>query len=495
MTSETSQISEREREILRLVAMGATNQQIANELNISVNTVKVHLRNIFGKIGAASRTEATVYAIRSGLVSVDNGAQAAQTISLSQPTLPDAPPPTLDDPALSAIASTPTTVAPAETTAPPAESVPAPITVAAPAEVVEPPVLVVERPGPIHDTPAGPPAHARPTTLLIALVVIGVLAAALAYTLLNRQPSPPDQPPAATAVLTQPDRWKVRAPLAHACADFAVTTYENKLYIIGGRGATDASAAVNRYDPANDTPVSLNDLPQAVSHVHAVTIGGRIYVPGGEAADGSVLDVFQAYDPRSQQADSLPALPAPRSRYALASFEGQLYLFGGWDGADYRAEVFIYNPATEKWSQGAPMPTARRGAGAAVAGSQIYVIGGENASGPLQVNERYDPTGADGGRWESVAPLPTRVAAPALVGFSDVINLILVFDSQTRSIYKYVPSPESWAKEGIREDITVSARAANLGTSVFIFGEASGASCTLSEYRALYTSFLPNLGQ
>src|SRR5262245_23041425 len=65
-----SQISEREREILRLVATGATNQQIAQQLNISANTVKVHLRNIFSKIGAASRTEATLYAVRTGLVKI-----------------------------------------------------------------------------------------------------------------------------------------------------------------------------------------------------------------------------------------------------------------------------------------------------------------------------------------------------------------------------------------------------------------------------------------
>src|SRR3954464_11876741 len=71
MSSDTSQISEREREILCLVAMGATNQQIAHQLHISINTVKVHLRNIFEKIGVASRTEATVYAIRQGLVQLD----------------------------------------------------------------------------------------------------------------------------------------------------------------------------------------------------------------------------------------------------------------------------------------------------------------------------------------------------------------------------------------------------------------------------------------
>ncbi len=71
------QLSEREQAILRLVATGLSNQQIANQLGISVNTVKVHLRNVFGKIGAASRTEATMYAVRAGIVTVDRGAQEA----------------------------------------------------------------------------------------------------------------------------------------------------------------------------------------------------------------------------------------------------------------------------------------------------------------------------------------------------------------------------------------------------------------------------------
>ncbi|HWQ13319.1 MAG TPA: response regulator transcription factor, partial [Roseiflexaceae bacterium] len=82
-------ISEREREILRLVAMGATNQQIAQRLDISVNTVKVHLRNIFGKIGVASRTEATVYAIRQGLVVVDERRPAgAAGVAVAEPPVP-----------------------------------------------------------------------------------------------------------------------------------------------------------------------------------------------------------------------------------------------------------------------------------------------------------------------------------------------------------------------------------------------------------------------
>ena len=65
---ENAPLSEREIEILKFVATGASNKEIAYRLTLSENTVKVHARNIFAKIGVASRTEATLYAIRTGLV-------------------------------------------------------------------------------------------------------------------------------------------------------------------------------------------------------------------------------------------------------------------------------------------------------------------------------------------------------------------------------------------------------------------------------------------
>jgi len=60
-------LSDREIEVLRLVAEGKSNQQIADELVISVNTVNRHVSNIFDKIGVANRAQATAYAKDHGL--------------------------------------------------------------------------------------------------------------------------------------------------------------------------------------------------------------------------------------------------------------------------------------------------------------------------------------------------------------------------------------------------------------------------------------------
>src|SRR5512139_1077718 len=69
-------LSERELEILKLLATGLSNKEIASQLFLSVNTVKVHLRNIFGKLGVQSRTEATVMAIQRGYVVVPGAGPA-----------------------------------------------------------------------------------------------------------------------------------------------------------------------------------------------------------------------------------------------------------------------------------------------------------------------------------------------------------------------------------------------------------------------------------
>lgn len=64
-------LTERELEVLRMVAQGKSNKQIADELSISLGTVRAHMSNILSKLHLASRTQATLYALREGLASLD----------------------------------------------------------------------------------------------------------------------------------------------------------------------------------------------------------------------------------------------------------------------------------------------------------------------------------------------------------------------------------------------------------------------------------------
>ncbi len=61
-------LTEREVEVLRLVARGCANKEIARELGIGEKTVKTHVSSVLAKLGVASRTQAALYAVQKGLV-------------------------------------------------------------------------------------------------------------------------------------------------------------------------------------------------------------------------------------------------------------------------------------------------------------------------------------------------------------------------------------------------------------------------------------------
>ncbi|MHB1295521.1 MAG: response regulator [Anaerolineae bacterium] len=68
-------LTEREVDVLRLVAQGQSNREIAAALFISEATARTHVSNILGKLHLASRTQAALYALREGLASLDDEAQ------------------------------------------------------------------------------------------------------------------------------------------------------------------------------------------------------------------------------------------------------------------------------------------------------------------------------------------------------------------------------------------------------------------------------------
>ncbi len=65
-------LSEREKEILKLLATGMGNKEIAKKLCLSLRTIKAHMSNIFNKMNVASRSEALVEALRSGMITLED---------------------------------------------------------------------------------------------------------------------------------------------------------------------------------------------------------------------------------------------------------------------------------------------------------------------------------------------------------------------------------------------------------------------------------------
>ncbi len=65
-------LTEREEQVLRLIARGKGNREIADELTVAEITVSKHVSNILSKLHLASRTQAALYALKEGLASLDD---------------------------------------------------------------------------------------------------------------------------------------------------------------------------------------------------------------------------------------------------------------------------------------------------------------------------------------------------------------------------------------------------------------------------------------
>ena len=70
LKEKVSDLTRRELEVLKMIASGAFNKEIASTLNISERTVKNHVSNIFKKIGVSDRTQAAVFAIKNDIISI-----------------------------------------------------------------------------------------------------------------------------------------------------------------------------------------------------------------------------------------------------------------------------------------------------------------------------------------------------------------------------------------------------------------------------------------
>jgi DNA-binding CsgD family transcriptional regulator len=448
--SKSPELSERESEILRLVATGASNKEIAQQLFISPNTVKVHLRNIFAKISVVSRTEATLYAIRQGIVQ-----------------LPVTP-----------------------------ETAPFPASSEANADSLAQASFPIRSPA----APSAPNSKAglRNWRPWIALG-LGVFVVTLALGLLWWRASTDSRILPSIAPSSTPVRWQARASLPSARSGLAVAVYENQIYAIGGETLEGVSDQLERYDPVTDTWAKLASKPSPVADINAVVIGGHIYVPGGRRASGEATNVLEVYDPRQDQWNERAPLPASISAYALAAFEGRLYLFGGWNGQSYSDLVYQYDPSQDAWKELTAMPSPRGYAGAAVAGGKIYIIGGINGQEALATNEQYEPEAEAQGEnpWRSRAPLPEARYGLGVASIADIIYVIGgQGEAQTLASFGYLPQQDQWQKL----ELPLAQPWSGLGlaaveTILHAFGGKEGLNLTTAHmtYQAIYTISIPVL--
>lgn len=363
------QLSERELEILRLVATGLSNKEIAAQLVLSPNTIKVHLRNIFGKIGVQSRTEATMYAVRQGWVAVPAGSSVAAEV---------------EEPEVEVEVGAKVDARP--------ELTPVVVPQAPrPRAVVEPPL---------------PWSQRIALIVAVALVFAGLVITWPRATPANGSPRGEfsDLPGQNVAALTSngDTRWQAVAPMPTARGRLALASLRGKLYAIGGITAGGVTGAVEVLDPVKGTwSVGATKLTPA-ANISAIALNDKLIVPGGFTANGTPTNNVEVYDPDADAWSSGTALPAPVFAYALAAFDGKAYLFGGTNGRNYLNQVWMYDPAADRWTARAPMPAPRGFAAAAVLERAIYVVGGYDGQREFAACERYLP---DRDVWEVCAPL------------------------------------------------------------------------------------------
>lgn len=412
------QLSKREQEILECVVDGSGNKQIAADLYISQNTVKVHLRNIYVKLGVSSRTEATTEAIRLGLVAVPG----AEETAVADPT-----------PTENTIESPQETI-PVNEVSPNGETAVSTTTES---------LTNIDSTDIVSTIPQEKERSKTVIILGFTLVLILLLTSVVGINYFNNARPTPEPEPFVEEKLN--DNWIKSNPLPIASAKAAIASFGLDLFLIGGEQDGTISNAVWLYDTSTFTWQEKAEKPTAVSEATATELGGIIFVLGGQTDIGEPTNIVEAYSPTNDAWGTVASLPAAVSG-GLALTDGSfIYFIGGTDGDDVLNTMYVYDLGADNWRPLTSMTHARAYASGGVIGNLIYVVGGFDGQSELDVCEIYDITSDS---WSDCSPM---LAPRGGAGTAVIINKLYTIgggmDANNNITYSevYDPSVDEWS--------------------------------------------------
>ena len=439
---DSKQLSGREIEVLKLIAQGKSNKEIAAELFISVNTVRVHLKHIFQKIDVASRTEAALYAMDLGIVQFPTEPVKSEINLVSEFYMPTE----------------------AET----------------------------NRWKQLWN-------KFWWAIVLLAIASFTGLSALLAKTPLFVSPTTIGEPLLSAA---NEQRWQELAPLPQARANMASVAYDNDIYVIGGETDSGITSLVERYDPETDNWIKQKEKPTAVKDISAVMIGEKIFIPGGLTTEGRPTNFLEVFDPRKNSWERKANVPIAVSAYALTSFEGQMYLFGGWDGEKVLDSVFRYDPSNDRWNKAITMSSARASAGAAVVGGKIYIVGGWNGMEYVNLNESFNPSreSTEVGGWKTEPAVPVSAKQLIINSIGDSLFVVSKNVAGDSILMQFSQIEKSWTTliEGFPYTIGNNVSASSIDGSLYLIGGENDENEYLPNNlrcQVIFSTFIPNISK
>ncbi|RCK75715.1 MAG: putative two-component system response regulator [Anaerolineae bacterium] len=317
--NETQELSEREIEILKLVATGLSNKEIAYQLRISPNTVKVHLKNIFAKINVVSRTEAAMYAVKQGWV--EAGFQPLKEENLEE-------------------------------------------------ELSQTPYHNPLRLSPLFIGLLG----------VVGLAFVGLI---IFLSLNLADQNAPTVIEVVVTPTAEPARWELVTQMPVARKSMAYAAVDNKIYIIGGETPNGITDRVDIYDTVTGQWSDGARKPTPVSEACGAYVGGKIIVAGGTTPAGEVTNVVEAYDVALDRWEPWVSLPISVTGAACFVYEGNYYLGGGWNGEKVYSEIFSSPSSHEVWENSGKLTLSRAYFGVSELSERIYFVGGWNGTGGL----------------------------------------------------------------------------------------------------------------